>query len=274
MEKTNFISIIENTKANISEMASDLNSLKELNTIQNWGHNSKMVKTEKELTAQTGKKTKIYTYNLPAIKACPGAGECKKLCYADQGRYKMASVAEPREQNFSFINNIIRNNVLTNADKIEQIATSLAKDILVLFNTRLTKDVNNIIRLHDSGDMFHVNYMLGWFAALETLKSMKFNILAYAYTKSLPMVENNKHLVPENINITYSQGGLFDHMIKETDGHSKIFRSESELISAGYIDGSNTDIPAILGVKKIGLVYHGNKSLKTVEASTKIFILS
>ncbi|NBO23248.1 hypothetical protein EBU94_07930, partial [bacterium] len=178
----------------------------------------------------------------------------------------------PREENYSFINDIVRNTVTTKEDKIEEIGTIIAKDILTIFNDRLTKDVNNIIRLHDSGDFFHVNYMLGWFAALDALKSMNFNILGYAYTKSLPMVENNKQLVPENIKITYSQGGLFDHMIKESDGHSKIFRNENELISAGYIDGSNTDIPAILGVKKIGLVYHGNKSIKTVEKTTKLFI--
>jgi hypothetical protein len=47
--------------------------------------------------------------------------------------------------------------------------------------------------------------------------------------------------------------------------HSKVFKNEEELKAAGYVNGSETDIPAIEKESKIGLIYHGIKSLKNVQ---------
>ena len=40
------------------------------------------------------------------------------------------------------------------------------------------------------------------------------------------------------------------------DRHARIFKSVTELLSAGYIDASNNDLKAITDNKKVGLVYH------------------
>jgi hypothetical protein len=56
-------------------------------------------------------------------------------------------------------------------------------------------------------------------------------------------------------------GGKRDEDIDESRPHSRIFINESERNIAGYCDGNKSDLPAILGRKKIGLVYHGQRQL-------------
>jgi hypothetical protein len=51
--------------------------------------------------------------------------------------------------------------------------------------------------------------------------------------------------------------------------HSRIFSSHSARKRAGYIDGNLSDIPAIQGKVKIGLVYHGNRGM--TDAQKKFF---
>jgi hypothetical protein len=63
--------------------------------------------------------------------------------------------------------------------------------------------------------------------------------------------------IPDNFRVTYSFGGKFDSQI---DGpNARIFATLDERIAAGYVDGNESDMPAILGEHNIGLVYHGNK---------------
>ena len=70
---------------------------------------------------------------------------------------------------------------------------------------------------------------------------------------------------PLNLHIIQSVGGLWDSEINKDLPHSKVFSNESDMLQAGYIDGSLTDIPAIEGAVKIGLIYHGTKSVSKVE---------
>ena len=47
----------------------------------------------------------------------------------------------------------------------------------------------------------------------------------------------------------------------QIDGpNSRIFPTLDERIAAGYVDGNDSDMPAILGERNIGLVYHGVKN--------------
>jgi len=58
--------------------------------------------------------------------------------------------------------------------------------------------------------------------------------------------------------VTYSFGGKWD---KKIDGpNSRIFPTLDDRIKAGYVDGNDSDMPAILGEHNIGLVYHGVKN--------------
>jgi hypothetical protein len=231
----------------------------------NFGRNDKMKKTEKLLKENYGQDVRIHTFNLPAIDACPGAGNCKSFCYATQGRYIFSNVAQPREENFSILKNIIRSG--ESEDMIvAEIATILKENIVETFSKRLrAAGKRNIIRIHDSGDFFHKNYFLGWCRALQELKLEGCNIEGYAYTKSLRILKPLFEQKPENLHIIFSVGGLWDAEIDQNLPHSRVFTSAEELKLHNYVDGSYTDIPAIQKEIKIGLIYHGTKSVNSVQ---------
>jgi hypothetical protein len=230
-----------------------------------FGRNDKMVKTEKIYNSEFNQDVRLHTFNLPAINSCPGAGSCKSFCYATQGRYIFKSVLAPRENNFEILKTLLK------TTSIDYVAEVLEKNIIETFGKRLQKKTNkqgqkvrNIIRIHDSGDFFHRDYFLAWCKAMENL-NQAFNVEAYAYTKSLRIVQPLLNQKPNSLKIIQSVGGIWDNEINESLSHSKVFASEEELLNAGYIDGSQTDIPAIEGVQKIGLVYHGTKSISKVK---------
>ena len=53
---------------------------------------TKMKKTALAYTSRHGVLAVAGAFNLPAVDACPGAGECAKDCYADQGRFTYKNV--------------------------------------------------------------------------------------------------------------------------------------------------------------------------------------
>jgi hypothetical protein len=223
-----------------------------------------MKKTEK-LFAERGQDVRIHTFNLPAVDACPGAGKCKEFCYATQGRYIFANVAKPREDNFKALKEIIRSGK-PDSDVVSEISQLLRVSIEQTFKKRLKKrNVRNIIRIHDSGDFFHRNYFLAWCKVLTDMKQEGLEIEAYAYTKSLRIIRALLETKPENMHVIFSVGGLWDNEIEESLPHSRVFINEEELIKAGYVDGSFSDVPAIQKETKIGLIYHGTKSVKSVQ---------
>ncbi len=188
------------------------------------------------------KKLDTISFNLPAFRSadgfhvCPKAGGCATLCYARQGRFMMPAVAATREFNLAKV-----------------------RGDLSVFVREATEDLskikNTIIRVHDSGDFFSQEYMDAWFSIARAFPKKKF----YAYTKSLHLQWRK---APKNFQIIQSVGGLLDERIDKKHSHSRIFATVSDRKRAGYVDGNKNDQPAIDGVKKIGLVYHGTRNLK------------
>ena len=185
-------------------------------------------------------KLDTVSFNLPAFKSetgfhvCPKAGGCATMCYARQGRYMFKSVRAAREFNLT-----------------------LARGNQKRFGGMLVADLqrlpNQIVRIHDSGDFFSQRYLDTWVKVIKEFPEKSF----YCYTKSFHLDWNKK---PRNFQVIQSVGGLMD--VDERKPHSKIFATEEDRIAAGYVDGNTDDQPAIDGVLKIGLVYHGQKSLK------------
>lgn len=187
-------------------------------------------------------KLDTVSFNIPAFesadgfKTCPKAGACATLCYARQGRYVMPNVAAAREFNLK----------LTRGDL--KAFTQMAIDDLKLIR-------NATVRVHDSGDFFSQGYMNAWFRIASTYPEKKF----YAYTKSLHL---DRSKCPDNFQIVQSVGGLMDDSIDPATSHSRIFSSHYQRRKAGYVDGNVNDKPAIDGIIRIGLVYHGVRNLK------------
>lgn len=199
--------------------------------------NSKLQKTEKELG------TRIAGFGIPADSAtpgggntCPGALSCRAVCYAKQGAYTFRSVVEARKRALA---------LTLRSDFTE----SLAEDLFHLQRMGV-----GLVRIHDSGDFYSQSYLDGWKEALTAT-----GMAAYAYTKSL-------HLdlwtgLPKGFQLVQSLHGKFDARARLSRPHSRIFATHDAREAAGYVDGSETDIPAIQGVTRIGLVYHGTRHL-------------
>jgi protein gp88 len=188
------------------------------------------------------KKLDTISFNLPAFKSadgfkvCPQAGACATVCYARQGRYIMPTVAAAREYNLAMVRR-----------SIPQFVRLALAD---LANIR-----HRIVRIHDSGDFFSQAYLDAWFSLARAFPAKRF----YAYTKSLHLDWSR---CPENFQRIQSMGGLMDGAIDRSQSHSRIFASVADRKRAGYVDGNENDQPAIDGVRRIGLVYHGTRSLK------------
>lgn len=188
------------------------------------------------------KKTNTVSFNLPAFRSedgfqvCPKAGGCATLCYARQGFYTFPAVAAAREFNLALIRRSRSEFVIAAIEDLGHIKQTS-------------------IRIHDSGDFFDQNYLNAWFVICKAFPEKRF----YAYTKSLHLDFSK---APENLQIIQSAGGLMDKSIDESKSHSRIFASHADRKAAGYVDGNVNDKPAINGVQRIGLVYHGSKKLK------------
>ena len=192
---------------------------------------------------------RVVSFNLPAgcyevdnksYITCPGADACLALCYARQGTFLFKGSKRVRIDNHQLLlTTHVTHGLQGVIDILDEAVKSVSKTVAV-------------IRLHDSGDFFKKWYVQAW---VEVIKRHP-NILFYAYTKSFPMFKGMD--IPANFRVTYSFGGKFDSQI---DGpNSRIFPTLDERIAAGYVDGNDSDMPAILGERNIGLVYHGVKN--------------
>lgn len=187
-------------------------------------------------------KLDTVSFNTPAFrsadgfKVCPKAGACATLCYARQGRYILPNVARAREFNLAIVRGDLTH--FTN---------------MAIMDLKLIK--NATVRVHDSGDFFSQGYMNAWFVIASAFPEKKF----YAYTKSLHLDWSK---CPDNFQIVQSVGGLMDDHINTRESHSRIFSTHYQRKKAGYVNGNVNDKPAIDGVIRIGLVYHGVKNLK------------
>ena len=192
---------------------------------------------------------RVVSFNLPAggyevdnksYITCPGADACLALCYARQGTFLFKGSKRVRIDNHQLL---LTTHVTHGLQGVIDILDEAVK--------KVTKTVA-VIRLHDSGDFFKKWYVQAW---VEVIKRHP-NILFYAYTKSFPMFKGID--LPSNFRVTYSFGGKWD---KKIDGpNSRIFPTLDDRIKAGYVDGNDSDMPAILGEHNIGLVYHGVKN--------------
>ena len=192
---------------------------------------------------------RVVSFNLPAggyevdnksYITCPGADACLALCYARQGTFLFKGSKRVRIDNHQLLlTTHVTHGLQGVIDILDEAVKSVARTVAV-------------IRLHDSGDFFKKWYVEAW---VEVIKRHP-NILFYAYTKSFPMFKGID--LPSNFRVTYSFGGKWD---KKIDGpNSRIFPTLDDRIKAGYVDGNDSDMPAILGEHNIGLVYHGVKN--------------
>lgn len=192
----------------------------------------------------------VYNFGIPAyqaksgFKTCPMAGICAKGCYAQMGSYVYPTVINAYEWR------------LEQTLKPE-FADLMSATIETKLKTAKRRNKTLVIRIHDSGDFYNLEYALKWFKIMVKYPQ----VLFYAYTKQVILFKKLQDK-PSNFCITYSEGGLADSKIDtNVDRHSRVFSSHDELLASGYADATENDLIAAIGVNhKIGLVYHGYKS--------------
>lgn len=227
-----------------TDTAPNMDNADWLGTIKAW---------PKNVIASNGKlkKTNFWQWSIPAFTAtierggksfqmhtCPTAGDCAKLCYAQQG-------------NFMFSNTKIAHH--RNLQAFFDDPTQLAMDLVDAIGSKRNLEA---FRVHDSGDFFSIAYTRWWFAIIRELPNIQF----YAYTKRVKMFKGAlKNEIPDNLSLIFSYGGREDKLIDPTnDRHSRVFPTQEEMIQSGYHDTYETDANAADPAKRcIGLVYHG-----------------
>ena len=198
--------------------------------------NSKLKKTSKELGLR------VFNFGITAYKTskgkltCPFADACIKFCYAQKGAYIWSNVAKVFEQRYE----------LTKQD-----------NFIDIMKSEIIKKRVDFLRVHDSGDFYSNKYFLKWMQIANELPNVKF----YAYTNSISIVKNNSNSIPNNFDFIFSDSGKQTNLInKNKDRHTKIFKTETELQKAGYINASKIDLFASKYINpnnnKVGLIYH------------------
>jgi hypothetical protein len=92
------------------------------------------------------------------------------------------------------------------------------------------------------------------------------NVTFYAYTKSYAVgMDFSKLLALPNFRLVFSEGSKNDARIPKGAPKSRIFSSVEALRAAGYVNGSDSDLPAIMGESRIGFVYHGVRNLSPAQ---------
>tara|TARA_R110000851_G_scaffold31284_4_gene84730 strand:- start:609 stop:1214 length:606 start_codon:yes stop_codon:yes gene_type:complete len=195
--------------------------------------NTKIKKTSKTLGV------KLMNFGIPAYKSasgkltCPMADECVKFCYARKGAYIWSNVQPAFEKRYQL---------------------SKTNEFVSTMNAEILKKKPDYIRVHDSGDYYSKAYLNKWIEVAIHNPNVRF----YSYTNMIDMML--KTSLPSNYDIIFSDSGKQKNLIDERKHrHTKIFKSNSDLAEAGYIDSSSIDLMATKWFSenhRVGLVFH------------------
>lgn len=205
----------------------------------------------------------VWNFTLPAwvielpdgshFNVCPNAGACAKFCYARNGTYLFPKVRGKHLRNLELVRD--------NPEWVTEVAAELGlkkfrptqkpRDIPGLSSTqhldpwtlRWIASGGQAVRIHDSGDFFSRDYLNGWI----TLAWSYDDILFYAYTKEVQMLEDAGPELPPNLKVIYSMGGRQDHLVdKDTMRHADVFPDLDAIAAAGYMSQHESDLLCVL----------------------------
>ena len=147
-------------------------------------------------------KDKILCFGLPAGVTCPGAGVCRRFCFAQKGMYRFPCVVKSR----------IRNQLISEGGAF--VATMIAE---------LKRVRKTYIRIHDSGDFYSQAYLDKWVDIIKANTAKRF----YCYTTSLHL---NWDEYDRQSNCTRSQS--------DSTCHQGLIRSD---LSITYVNETGSD---------------------------------
>jgi hypothetical protein len=151
--------------------------------------------------------------NLISGHSCPYAHECKTKVIQKDGRRQLQTFESTKFLCYSALSELQYKNtfdarwanyrLIMKAMKAKN--GSLEKLLLDSFNANRSSKTE-YWRYHESGDIFHIDYLTAINNVANHLLSE--NIITYLYTKSLPLFEDFK--LSKGLRVTASLGGLYD----------------------------------------------------------------
>lgn len=124
-------------------------------------------------------------FNTRAIVDCPfrSAG-CEAVCYATKGNHQFPSVKDSRSRSFE-------------ESKRDDFPLRMGYTIRYHMNTKRYKGTVMILRIHESGDFYSLQYLRKWVQIWKDLEGMP--VLFVFYTKSFPfflmLTEEEKNII-------------------------------------------------------------------------------
>lgn len=195
----------------------------------------------------------IYTFSLPAGYTCPAANLCQSYANRQTGKItdgkNMAFRCFAASQESTFPN--VRHARWHNFDLLAKVKNdSFAMASLILSSLDMSA---KIVRIHVSGDFFNAAYFRAWCYVAMHRPETKF----YAYTKSVNIIADNLHMIPDNLVLTLSEGGRHDDLIPHLGIKSaKVVFSEDEALALS-LQVDHDDSHAYDGNESFALLIHG-----------------
>jgi len=167
---------------------------------------TKILKQNEKMQHSDGSASQFYNVGLPALKGlavdedtgkfvvintCPGAGQCKLVCYAMKGgyiQYPASNIGQTRLLNFLY-------------NDPDGFMSMLANEVATFDAKNKKKNIKTVVRWHDAGDFFSPDYLDKAYAVARKFPNVDF----YAYTKLASVAKGEK---PNNFKINFSMGAL------------------------------------------------------------------
>lgn len=151
--------------------------------------------SESNLKLKPNKNTKFLIWNIPAKTTCPYATEhCKKFCYAVKAEKNYPDVLPARTKHFmeSKENDFSDRMIFTIEAHLLRPSYQKANQV--------------IVRIHESGDFYNLDYMAKWYKVAKHFRNNT-KVVFMAYTKSVAYVAILHSLgeyKPSNFKIRFS----------------------------------------------------------------------
>ena len=170
--------------------------------------NTKLKKLQKVL------KRRVFSFDILSGHTCPGAKDClAKVVYdwvqdsyklVDGPKQKFRCYAASQEAQYTGTYNLRLENweSVDKLNSVNKIASGLCRSLPTKAET---------VRIHTAGDFFKEIYFLAWLLVAKRNPDVVF----YAYTKMNPFWVKHRNIIPDNMILTASRGGKWDHLIDE-----------------------------------------------------------
>ena len=170
--------------------------------------NTKLKKLQKVL------KRRVFSFDILSGHTCPGAKDClAKVVYdwvqdsyklVDGPKQKFRCYSASQEAQYTGTYNLRLENweSIDKLNSVNKIASGLCRSLPTKAET---------VRIHTAGDFFKEIYFLAWLLVAKRNPDVVF----YAYTKMNPFWVKHRNIIPDNMILTASRGGKWDHLIDE-----------------------------------------------------------